>query len=198
MSEVGTDRPDPAAVLAGKSSIVVIAIGNVLLGDDGFGPTVLALLDAQWDIPSRVELIDAGTPGLDLAGLLCGREAVVLIDTVAASGPPGQLRVYRDHELLRALVLQPRVSPHDPAVAEALAIAGLADGAPRAVLLVGVVPESTDVGPGLSDAVAAAVPEAAAAVAAALRQWGAAPSRRRVPVGATPWWVQETAAPAAG
>jgi hydrogenase maturation protease len=176
----------------------VIAIGNVLLGDDGFGPTVLALLASLWDIPSRVELIDAGTPGLDLAGLLCGREAVVLIDTVAASGPPGELRLYRDHELQRALVLQPRVSPHDPAVAEALAIAELAGGVPPSVLLVGVVPESAEVGPGLSDAVTAAVPEAAAAGAAALRKWGAAPIRRREPIGERPWWVQETAAPAAG
>ena len=194
MSEAGTDRPGSTAVLAGTSPIAVIAIGNVLLGDDGFGPTVLALLDSQWDIPTRVELIDAGTPGLDLAGLLCGREAVILIDTVAASGQPGQLRLYRDHELQRALVLQPRVSPHDPAVAEALAIAGLAGGAPRSVLLVGVIPESAEVGPGLSDAVATAVPEAAAAVVAALRQWGVAPTRRREPIGNGSWWMRDAAA----
>ncbi len=171
--------------------IAVIGIGNVLLGDDGFGPTVLEILAAGWVLPDTVELIDAGTPGLDLAGLLCGREAVLFVDAVAAPEAPGTLLQYRDQQIAEALTLQVRVSPHDPALAEALAIARLVDGGPERVLLVGAVPQSVEVGLGLSEAVKAASAEAAAIVANALAGWGAAPHRRTDAVASSPWWSGE-------
>lgn len=163
--------------------VAVIGIGNVLLGDDGFGPAVIGLLASGWEIPPGVELIDAGTPGLDLAGLLCGRESVIFVDAVTGVLPAGTLRMFRGRELPAALSLRPRVSEHDPALAEALAISEAAGAGPERVLLVGVVPGSVDVGVGLGAAVARAVEEAAAAIVAELAQQGIdAPVRgRRLP-----------------
>jgi hydrogenase maturation protease len=168
--------------------VAVVGIGNVLLGDDAFGPTVLAVLAARWDIPDSVELIDAGTPGLDLASLLCGREAVVLIDAVAASGNPGELFVWLDEELAKALTVQVRVSPHDPAVADALAVARLVGEGPLRTALVGVVPESVDVALGLSEKVAAAAPRAATMVAGLLEEFGVEVTPRPGGAVAQPWW----------
>ena len=172
---------DPLAV----APIAVIGMGNLLLRDDGFGPCVIGILGAGWEFPDSVELIDAGTPGLDLAGLLCERRAVIFIDSVAAKAAPGALRFYRDHELAGALALRPRVSNHDPALAEALAISRLVGGGPRSVLLVGAVPATVEVGVGLSAPVAAAAHAAATAVAATLAEWDAAPRRKRK--GTRPW-----------
>lgn len=163
--------------------VAVIGIGNVLLGDDGFGPAVIGLLASGWDIPPDVELIDAGTPGLDLAGLLCGRESVIFVDAVTGALPPGTLRMFRGRDLPAALSLRPRVSEHDPALAEALAISEAAGEGPAHVLLVGAVPGTVDVGVGLSDAMARAVEEAAAGIVAELARQGIdAPVRgRRLP-----------------
>lgn len=163
--------------------VAVIGIGNVLLGDDGFGPAVIGLLASGWDIPPAVELIDAGTPGLDLAGLLCGRESVIFVDAVTGALPPGTLRMFRGRDLPAALSLRPRVSEHDPALAEALAISEAAGEGPAHVLLVGAVPGTVDVGVGLSDAMVRAVEEAAAGVVAELARQGIhAPVRgRRLP-----------------
>jgi hydrogenase maturation protease len=182
----------PGSANAEVAPIVVIGMGNVLLGDDGFGPCAIGVLASQWEMPAGVELIDAGTPGLDLAGLLCGREVVIFLDSVAASAAPGQLCFYRDRELDRALALKPRVSPHDPALGEALAIAGLAGSGPRSVLLVGVVPVAVEVGVGLSEPVTVAVHAAAEAVAAALDEWDAAPRRRRDRPPPALWWAADS------
>jgi len=171
--------------------IAVIGMGNVLLGDDGFGPCVIGILAAHWEFPDGVELIDAGTPGLDLAGLLCGREAVIFVDSVAASAAPGELRFYRDGELQGALALKPRVSPHDPALAEALAIAGLVGEGPHRVRLVGVVPEAVEVGVGLSPSVSAAAHRAAAFIVTELEDWDYAPRRRRKRAAPLLWWVSD-------
>jgi len=197
----GSDQRDAPGVPARESGrvapVAVIGMGNVLLGDDGFGPNVIGILAAQWEFPDDVELIDAGTPGLDLAGLLCGREAVIFVDSVAATAAAGKLRFYRDEELQGALVLKPRVSPHDPALAEALAIARLVGDGPRSVLLVGVVPETVDVGVGLTPAVAAAAHLAATAIVAEIKKWNSIPRRRPDRVRPTLWWMEDRrAAPA--
>jgi hydrogenase maturation protease len=189
---VNRDAPARGAP-ADIAPFVVIGIGNVLLGDDGFGPNVIGILQAKWDFPATVELIDAGTPGLDLADLLCGREVVVLVDAVNTGGTPGQMRCCLGSELDGVLALQPRVSGHDPALGDALAIARLAGGGPREVLLVGVVPETVELGVGLSESVAAAADTAAAAVAAHLAQWTAHPTPRKEKEVASPthWWARD-------
>lgn len=152
--------------------IAVIGLGNVLFGDDGFGPQVIALLRAGWEFPPEVELIDAGTPGLGLVTYLYGREAAILIDAVAATGDPGELRLYRGDDL-RRIPPQPRVSPHDPAVQETLGIAELSGHGPRSVLLVGAIPASSTVGIGLSEAMGAAAAASTAVVIGELARIGA-------------------------
>jgi hydrogenase maturation protease len=186
-----------AAIPGAPPPFVVIGIGNVLLGDDGFGPNVIGILAAGWEFPATVELIDAGTPGLDLAALLCGREAVILVDAVAAVATAGEVLCYRDHELDRALALRPRVSDHDPALAEALAIAALAGNGPNRVVLFGTVPERVDVGVGLSTAVLRAAHAAAAAITGTLADWDAAPQRKAAREAPTLWWADDLELPVA-
>jgi hydrogenase maturation protease len=165
----------------------VIGLGNVLLGDDGFGPCVVEHLRTHWDFPDTVVLIDGGTPGLGLVTLLAGCDDAILIDCVAAPAAPGDLRGYGLEELL-ALPLFPRVSPHDPAVPEALGIARLSGDAPERVHLVGVVPGSVAASAELTPAVAAAVAPAAERVVAILAQVGLGAVRRSEPRRPQGWW----------
>ena len=175
---------------APPGSVAVIGLGNVLLGDDGFGPSVVALLRAGWQFPDAVELVDAGTPGLHLIASVYGRDALVLIDAVSGPGAPGAIHCYRREELERLPIL-PRVSPHDPAVLEALAMAELAGRAPQSVLVVGAVPASLEMGAPLSTPVRAACALAAEVVVAELTRLGVAPRRRRTPAAPEGWWLRE-------
>jgi hydrogenase maturation protease len=165
----------------------VLGLGNVLMGDDGFGPYLARALEAEWEFPPDAAVHDLGTPGLDLAPWLAGVDLVVVLDAVAASGAPGDVRTYSRHDLFRRAP-SPRLGPHDPGLREALLSAELAGIAPRELLVVGVVPQRVAPGPGLSDVVRAAVPAAVETVVRLLGERGCRLERRRAPLCFDPWW----------
>lgn len=49
-----------------KKKILVLGCGNVLLGDDGFGPAVIACLNANGNLPDDVLAMDMGTSIRDI------------------------------------------------------------------------------------------------------------------------------------
>jgi hydrogenase maturation protease len=186
----GTERPPAQTIDGPRAALVVVGIGSVLLGDDGFGPSVVELVRAGWKIPDDVELLDAGTPGLDLAGHLHEREKVVLIDAVAAEGDPGDICCYQGEEL-RNLPMKPRVSPHDPALAEALWLVELAGTGPREVLLIGAIPATSEIGTGLSQRVRAAADRVASMVAEEIERFTGRPLERQDCEALLAWWLRD-------
>jgi len=170
-----------------SARIGVIGLGNVLMGDDAFGPWVVQTLLAGYDFPEGVAVEDLGTPGLDLTPWVTDLDALVLVDTVRSDAPPGTLRLYRRDELLKHPP-QARLSPHDPGVKEALLFAEFAGRGPREVLLVGAVPETTAMGVRLSPALRAAVESAAAEVLKELERLGRPAARRDAPRSPDIWW----------
>jgi hydrogenase maturation protease len=73
--------------------VLVAGIGNVFLGDDGFG---VALADrlARRALPDGVEVVDYGIRGMDLAyALHDGWDAVLLLDAMPRGLAPGTLSV---------------------------------------------------------------------------------------------------------
>lgn len=173
--------------------IRVLGLGNVLMGDDALGPWVIEELLANWQFPDGVRVLDVGTPGLDLTPYLADADTVILVDTVKADGVPGTIRLYSREELLAA-PLGPRLSPHDPALTEALFALDLVGCAPREILLVGVVPGLVAKGIGLTPAVRTAVLQVAARVVDRLSRLGFAPRARTRPACVSPWWERPAAA----
>jgi hydrogenase maturation protease len=71
--------------------VLVACIGNVFLGDDGFGVAVAERLRGR-RYPAGVDVGDFGIRGLELAyTLLDGYETVVLVDATPRGGMPGTL-----------------------------------------------------------------------------------------------------------
>lgn len=120
--------------------ILIGGLGSMVMGDDGVGPRIIALLEERYLFPESVDLMDIGTPGLGLMSYLIGYEKVVLIDAVHDEGEPGSVRVYTREEIL-SKPLANRVSPHDPAVAETLLTADMLGQPITDVWLIGVIPE---------------------------------------------------------
>lgn len=189
MSSNVPSAPESAGADFDRARVRVLGLGNVLMGDDGAGPWIVEELLARWTFPPDVAVADLGTPGLDLIPFLAGAEAVVLVDTVKADGPPGTLKLYRRDEILRHPP-GPRVSPHDPGVKEALLTLELAGGAPAEVVLVGVVPGFVGKSVLLTPTVRDAVERAAAEVVRILGEMGLAPEPRPDPRPVEPWWTR--------
>lgn len=167
--------------------IVVLGLGNVLMGDDAVGPYAVEWLLASQEFPPGVSVIDAGTPGLDLSPFIVDARALIVIDTVRSDGSPGTVKLYRRDQLL-ATAPQPRLSPHDPGLQETLLLLDLHGRGPDEVLLVGVIPEKVQSVIGLSDAARAALPRVASEVVAELERLGAAPRPRADARAPEPWW----------
>jgi hydrogenase maturation protease len=73
--------------------ILVAGIGNIFLGDDGFGVEVVKRLHER-DLPAGVEVVDFGIRGMDLAYALgAGYDVAVFVDLAARGEAPGTLSV---------------------------------------------------------------------------------------------------------
>ena len=173
----------------------VLGLGNVLMGDDGFGPAVVRAFEAEYIVPPDVEVVDLGTPGLDLLPWLADVDRAIFVDTVKSDRAPGTVLVYNKADIMRYAPIQ-RVGPHDPGVKDALFALEFAGRAPREVVLIGVVPATTAMGLELSPRVQAAVRPAVEQVARALRHFGSAIRRRGDTEVSPPCPLQSFAPPA--
>jgi hydrogenase maturation protease len=138
-----------------------------------------------------VALLDLGTPGPEFVDYLIEIDTALVIDAVDAEGDAGAIKLYDRSEIL-SVAIGERLSPHDPSLREALLTAELAGRGPSAVVLVGVVPESTRLGTELSAAVRAAVPEIEDEVLRQLSELGIEGRRREVRGDPDIWWEQRT------
>ena len=168
--------------------IRVIGLGNVLMSDDGFGPFVVRVLEAAYECPPNVELIDAGTPGLDLVPYVLDAEAVIFVDTVSSRGVPGEIRVY-DRDAILQVPPQARTGGHDPALKEALLTVAAAGAGPTRVALVGAIPEWVATGVVLSPRLEQAIAPAVRAIVDALSGLGVRLTPRGYPGVPHIWWA---------
>ena len=139
------------------SGILVAGVGNLFLGDDGFGPEVARRL-AAGSLPDGVRVVDYGIRGMHLAyDLLEGYDALVLVDATPGPARPGDLRVL---EVGADDLGEGAFDAHgmDP-VAVLANLEALGGSLPR-TFVVGCQPADVDERIGLSPVVAAAVDQA--------------------------------------
>ncbi len=146
--------------------ILVAGVGNVLRGDDGFGPAVAGRLGP---LPAEVEVVETGIGGIALLQeLMAGCDGLVLIDAVDRGAPPGTV-----------FVLEPEVGDgeHVPDVHLAtpervLTLAKALGYLPPRIAIVGCQAAQVDeLGETLSPEVARSLELAAAKVEEIVRAW---------------------------
>jgi hydrogenase maturation protease len=73
--------------------VLIACIGNIFLGDDGFGVEVARRL-SQRKLPSGVTVRDFGIRGFDLAcALIEPWQLIIMVDAMARGGSPGSIYV---------------------------------------------------------------------------------------------------------
>jgi len=128
----------------GSPKVVVVGVGNLLMGDDGMGIWVAEELRKA---PDEVLVLDGGTALLDVLEEVEGAERLVIVDAMSGDGPPGTVYVLSSDDLGKR---KGRFSLHDMGVAEMLELGRLMYRIPEDVVLVGVEPEHVGPGIGLS------------------------------------------------
>ena len=74
--------------------LLVIGLGNPLMGDDGIGPRIVEELRGNPRLPECAEVMDGGTDLLQCASQIEGRSRVVLIDAIHDGSEPGTVSVF--------------------------------------------------------------------------------------------------------
>jgi hydrogenase maturation protease len=127
-----------------KPRVLVAGIGNIFLGDDGFGVEVAQQLSKS-NLPTTVRVADFGIRGLDLVyALQDGYETTILIDAFPHGQVPGTVSV------VEADLNDPAVSlgkgnfmePHAMNPMNVLRMATAMHGNLKRILLVGCEPDN--------------------------------------------------------
>ncbi len=144
--------------------VLIGGIGNILLGDDGVGPYVVRSLEAAREFGEEVEIVDLGTPALDLIYNITSYSKADLLK----HAPPT------------------RMDPHSPALSESLLATEMLGAGPKEVLLIAVAGGCYETSCTLSEPVRIAVDEVIRIILAKLDGIGVQSIRRE----AEPdiWW----------
>ena len=136
--------------------LLILGLGNVLCGDDGLGVAAVEVLARSHRVPEGVRILDGGTLGLALLPYLEDAESALLVDAIRADAPPGAPIRLAGADVAPAVL--ERLSPHQIGVADLLAGARWRGRSPRRLVLLGLVPETLELGLGRSAAVEASLP----------------------------------------
>lgn len=136
--------------------LLVLGLGNVLCGDDGLGAVAIARIRARYEIPEGVSVLDGGTLGLSLLPYVEDSERMILVDAINAEAPPGSVVRLEGDEVGPAVA--GRLSVHQVGVADLLDAARWRGRLPDELVLLGLVPETLEVGVTRSARVEAGLP----------------------------------------
>jgi hydrogenase maturation protease len=157
-----------------KADLLVIGCGNEWASDDAVGLQVIRSLKdmkaaKEVELPDGVELIEAGTPGLNLLDLWDRADRVIIVDAVKSGAAPGTVHSF-DASLLPPRDVMP-VSSHGVNIIDAVELGRLLGRLPAQLTVIGVeILSEQPFHVGLTPEVEAAVPRARERVLEAINQ----------------------------
>lgn len=159
-------RDCPFGLKRRRRRILVACVGNVLRGDDGFGPVVATRLT---DLPDGAEVVETGIGGVALVQeLLAGWDGLVLVDAVDRGAAPGTVFVITPEVGEAEHVADVHLANPERVLTMAKTMGNL----PARVVIVGCQPAEVDeLGEGLSPPVEAALDVAIARIEETVRAW---------------------------
>ena len=152
----------------GAPRTLVLALGNPIRSDDGVGMAALEYLGEDPRMPGAVELVEGGTKGLELVSYLSGVSRLLVLDAVDTSAVAGTIVRLQGTELGS---LPGNGNVHDLALADILNALRLLAKEPVEIVLLGIQPETTELGTFLSKSVESSLPLLVEAAIAQVSLW---------------------------
>jgi len=130
--------------------ISIFGAGNILLTDEGFGVHFVRHLQSRYNFPENVDVVDAGTMGMLASNFIENYDYVFIIDVVEVKEKPGKVLIY-NYEDIRLNKMPAKLSPHQIGIQEMLLMCDMRNASPKNLKIIGIVPESLDIGDKLSE-----------------------------------------------
>lgn len=77
------------------ANILVLGVGNYLMGDEGVGVQFVQHLESNNLSFNNTDVLDGGTGGFTLMGILDAYEVIIFIDATMDGNPPGTISLIR-------------------------------------------------------------------------------------------------------
>jgi hydrogenase maturation protease len=150
--------------------ITILGVGNLLFTDEGVGVRVAEALQDRYEFPENVQVVDGGTLGLNLLGVISEADHLIVVDAVRKGGEPGSLYRLAGDEVPKRILA--KNSLHQVEFLEALTCCQAFDKVPETVIL-GVEPEDINtMGIELTPTVGARIDDLVEAALAELKSLG--------------------------
>lgn len=156
--------------MSDTANIIVLGIGNILLGDEGLGVRTIERLQRDFRIPPHIELVDGGTAGIDLLGFVRKDTALIIVDCIKPKERPGRMIRLEGSEV--PTFLSSKISPHQLGLSDLLAAAHLIDRKPEKLVFLGMEPKSIATGLTLTAEIENCLPQLVTAIVQELRALG--------------------------
>lgn len=148
---------------------IVIGLGNILLKDEGIGVHTVNAVRERYTFSPEVEIIDGGTLGLDLLHFFEGRERVLIVDAVDFKKEAGYIGVIEDDKIPSTLFA--KLSVHHIGLSDVLFAAKLMDFTPSKIRLIGIQPQSLDVGLDVTECISGKMEDLIDTIILTLKEW---------------------------
>ena len=156
--------------LEATPAVTVLGIGNVILQDEGFGVRAAELLREKYDFPPAVQIIDGGTLGAELLGVITGTEHLLVLDSVNGGKEAGTLFHFENEGI--SAHFQDKLSVHEVGIQDVLATLSVTGRAIPDVVVLGAQPYAVGAGVALSPQMEALLPEIERRAIDVLSRWG--------------------------
>ncbi|CAK0752298.1 hydrogenase maturation protease [Gammaproteobacteria bacterium] len=153
------------------SKILILAIGNILLSDDGIGIHILRALQNQVESWDDVSLMDGGTLSFTLAASIEKTAALIVVDAARLEAEPGTVQIFCGEEMDRFLAKSRKSSAHEVNLMDLMLIAQLEGYWPDYRALVAIQPEKMEWGEFPTHRVALAIPVACQRIREIIENW---------------------------
>ncbi len=133
--------------------IKIFGIGNILLGDDGFGSTFVTRYKAQLEAlaPQQIEVRDIGAHTIEAVSYLDDCEYLFIVDALKVKdGEKNQIYILNKDDMIDQPKSKIVMSSHSDGVQEILNTAEWTGVLPKYIKLYGAITESFDHGIALS------------------------------------------------
>jgi hydrogenase maturation protease len=152
--------------------IVVMGLGNILLGDEGLGIHAVRALEKRFRRP-QIVYYDGGTRGLSLLPFMEEASHLMILDAVRTQKEPGTLVEIGDEDLSASIPL--KFCAHDIALQDLLTLLRLRNEANlKSIVLLGLVPRVFTFSTELSPEIQESLPELIRRAEKTLEGWLAA------------------------
>jgi hydrogenase maturation protease len=121
--------------------VMIMGVGNILLSDEGFGIRVVEALEARYDFPDNVSVIDGGVLGINLMGVISEADQLIVVDVIRNKGNPGDLYRIDGKDIPERI--RAKNSLHQIDFLESLTLCQALDKVPETVI-VGVEPQDIE------------------------------------------------------